>query len=38
MKHVKPISYRASLPLVFTHVLLIAFLALNMVMSLPTLD
>ena len=37
MKDVKPISHRASLPLVFTHALLITFLALNMVMSLPAL-
>lgn len=38
MKDVKPFSHRASLPLVFVHALLITFLALNMVMSLPTIS
>jgi hypothetical protein len=37
MKDVKPIAHRASLPLVFVHALLITFLTLNMVMSLPSL-
>lgn len=37
MKLVKYHSQRASLPIVLMHVVLIAFLSLSMVMSLPTL-
>ena len=37
MKYVKLTSRRASLPLVLMHVVLIIFLSLSMVMSLPTL-
>jgi hypothetical protein len=35
MDLVKPLSHRASLPLVLVHAALITFVALNMVMSLP---
>jgi hypothetical protein len=34
---VKPLSRRVSLPLVLMHALLITFLALNMVMTLPSI-
>ncbi len=37
MKTVKLTSTRASLPLVLTHVVLITFLCVTMVLSLPTL-
>lgn len=37
MKFVKLSAHRASLPLVLTHVVLITFLCLVMVMSIPTL-
>lgn len=37
MKLVKLSSPRASLPLVLTHVVLITFLCVTMVMSLPTI-
>ncbi len=37
MNLVKPMSRRASLPLVLMHALLITFLALNMVMKLPAI-
>jgi hypothetical protein len=37
MKTVKTTSHRASLPLVLTHVALIASLALSMVLSIPTI-
>jgi hypothetical protein len=37
MDLVKPLSRHASLPLVLMHAVLITFLALNMVMSLPAL-
>jgi hypothetical protein len=36
MRFVKPLTQRASLPLVLMHVVLIASLALNMAMRLPT--
>lgn len=35
---VKPLAKRASLPLVLMHALLITFLAINMVMTLPVLS
>ncbi len=37
MKLVKPLTYRASLPLVVMHAVLIAFLAISMVTTLPAL-
>ncbi len=38
MKLVKPLSHRASLPLVLMHAVLITFVALNMVMMLPSIS
>ncbi len=37
MKLVKPLSRRASLPLVLMHALLITFVAVSMVMTLPAI-